>query len=60
MRQLGWVLRTGGKAYIVCQGNKLMQRVMDYDWVKNLFRIEEILSISIGGLGVCVYVLIKK
>jgi hypothetical protein len=37
-----------------------MQRVLDYDWVQGLFRIEETLSIAIGGLGVCVYVLIKK
>ncbi|KAI8339689.1 putative RNA methylase family UPF0020-domain-containing protein [Chlamydoabsidia padenii] len=60
MRQLGRVLRNGGKGYIVCQGNKLMQRVLDYDWVKDLFRIDEIINIAIGGLGVCVYILIKK
>ncbi|KAI8081539.1 S-adenosyl-L-methionine-dependent methyltransferase [Halteromyces radiatus] len=60
MRQLGKVLRQGGKAYIVSQGNKLMQRTLDYDWVQKMFSIEESLPIAIGGLGVCVYILKKK
>ncbi|ORZ09466.1 putative RNA methylase family UPF0020-domain-containing protein [Absidia repens] len=60
MREIGQVLCVGGKAYIVSQGNKLMRTVLDYGWVKNLFSLEEILPIAIGGVGVSVYVLIKK
>ncbi|KAI9300791.1 hypothetical protein BJ944DRAFT_234511, partial [Cunninghamella echinulata] len=60
IRQISHVLRKNGKAYIVSQGQKLMGRVLEYDWVKEIFLIEDILSISIGGIGVFIYILKKK
>ena len=44
------VLKPDGKAYIVTQGQKLMNRVLDYDWCKKMWTVDEILPIGISGL----------
>ncbi|CAO3632438.1 unnamed protein product [Cunninghamella blakesleeana] len=50
IRQISKVLRKNGKAYIVTQGQKLMGRVLAYDWVKEIFCLEDVISIGIGDI----------
>jgi hypothetical protein len=54
------VLKPDGKAYIVTQGHKLMNRVLDYDWCKKMWTVDEILPIGIGGLDAFLYTLSKN
>lgn len=54
------VLRQGGKAFIVTQGHKLMNRVLAYDWCKKQWKVDEILAIGIGGYDVSLYILSKQ
>lgn len=54
------VLKPDGKAYIVTQGQKLMNRVLDYDWCKKMWTVDEILPIGIGGLDAFLYTLSKN
>ncbi|KAI8140707.1 S-adenosyl-L-methionine-dependent methyltransferase [Fennellomyces sp. T-0311] len=60
MRQIGRVLRSKGKAYIVTQGHKLFNRVLGYPWCKELWSVDEVKPIAIGGYKVSLYILCKK
>ncbi|KAI7905830.1 putative RNA methylase family UPF0020-domain-containing protein [Cokeromyces recurvatus] len=60
MKQMWRVLRLEGKAYIVTQGRKLMNRVLAYDWCQKLWDVNEIIPIGIGGYDVYLYILSRK
>ncbi|KAI9493239.1 putative RNA methylase family UPF0020-domain-containing protein [Zychaea mexicana] len=60
MKQISRVLRSKGKAYIVTQGHKLLNRVLDYPWCAATWDINEIKPIAIGGHKVSLYILTKK
>ncbi|KAJ8654964.1 hypothetical protein O0I10_009360 [Lichtheimia ornata] len=60
MRQIGRVLRSHGKAYIVTQGRKLFNRVLAYPWCKETWNVDKVISIGIGGYPVSLYMLSKK
>ncbi|KAI9274582.1 putative RNA methylase family UPF0020-domain-containing protein [Phascolomyces articulosus] len=60
MKQIGRVLRSKGKAYIVTQGHKLFNRVLGYPWCKAMWNVDEIKPIAIGGHKVSLYILSKK
>ena len=60
MKQIGRVLRSKGKAYIVTQGHKLFNQVLSYPWCKAMWNVDEIKPIGIGGYNVSLYILSKK
>ncbi|KAI8639139.1 putative RNA methylase family UPF0020-domain-containing protein [Parasitella parasitica] len=60
VKQMHRVLKPDGKAYIVTQGLKLMNRVLQYDWCQKLWRVDNVLPISIGGLEAYLYTLSKN
>ncbi|CEP18775.1 hypothetical protein [Parasitella parasitica] len=60
VKQMHRILKPDGKAYIVTQGHKLMNRVLHYDWCQKLWSVDEILPIGIGGLDAYLYTLSKN
>ncbi|KAI7851068.1 putative RNA methylase family UPF0020-domain-containing protein [Circinella umbellata] len=60
MKQIGRVLKSKGKAYIVTQGHKLFNQVLNYPWCKAMWDVDEVKSIGIGGYNVSLYILSKK
>ncbi|KAI9475904.1 MAG: putative RNA methylase family UPF0020-domain-containing protein [Benjaminiella poitrasii] len=60
MKQMWRVLRPKGKAYIVTQGRKLMNRVLTYDWCQKLWAVETTIPIGIGGYDVYLYILSRR
>jgi hypothetical protein len=60
VKQMWNILRTNGKAYIVTQGHNLMNRILKYDWCQQLWTLNEIISIGIGGHDVSIYILTKN
>lgn len=60
MKQMYRILKLEGKAYIVTQGRKLINRVLAYDWCKKQWDIEQVIPIGIGGYDVYLYILRKK
>ncbi|CAO3693727.1 unnamed protein product [Rhizopus microsporus] len=59
MKQMWRVLQPKGKAYIVTQGNKLMHRVLKYDWCQKQWKVDDIVPIGIGGYDVYLFILSK-
>ncbi|KAI8385030.1 S-adenosyl-L-methionine-dependent methyltransferase [Radiomyces spectabilis] len=59
VRQMGNVLRVGGKALVVTQGQKLMNRVLAYPWCVAMWHTQAIIPIGIGGYDVYLYILQK-
>lgn len=53
-------LKPDGKAYIVTQGHKLMNRVLTYDWCLSMWTFDELIPIGIGGYEVYLYILSKN
>lgn len=60
MREMGRVLKSNGKAYIVSQGKKLMNTVLAYKWCAAMWSIDSVQPIEIGGYRVTLYVLTKS
>lgn len=60
MKQMWRLLKDGGKAYIVTQGQKLMTIVLRYDWCKKQWSTDKVIPIGIGGYEVYLYILSKK
>lgn len=60
MKQMWNILKPKGKAYIVTQGHKLMNRVFNYDWCQQLWTLDETILIGIGGHDVTIYILTKN
>jgi hypothetical protein len=54
------ILKNEGKAYIVTQGQKLMNTVLRYDWCKKQWLVNDIIPIGIGGYEVYLYILSKR
>ncbi|KAI7866659.1 putative RNA methylase family UPF0020-domain-containing protein [Spinellus fusiger] len=60
IKEISKVLPTHGKAYIVTQGLKLMNRVLAYPWCIDMWITNNIIPITIGGYDVYLYILTKK
>ncbi|KAI9318105.1 putative RNA methylase family UPF0020-domain-containing protein [Dichotomocladium elegans] len=60
IRQISNVLRPKGKAYIVTQGRKLLDRVLSYPWCKEMWDVDRIVTVGIGGYKVYLYMMTRK
>ncbi|KAG1298431.1 hypothetical protein G6F60_004208 [Rhizopus arrhizus] len=60
IKQMYRILKNEGKAYIVTQGQKLMNTVLRYDWCKKQWLVNDIIPIGIGGYEVYLYILSKR
>ncbi|RUS34477.1 hypothetical protein BC938DRAFT_480207 [Jimgerdemannia flammicorona] len=59
MKELYRIIRPHGRAFLVTQGHKVMNRVLEYPWCANMFEVEQKVEITIG-YRVYLYVLVRK
>ncbi|KAI8969042.1 putative RNA methylase family UPF0020-domain-containing protein [Mycotypha africana] len=60
LKEMWRIVNKDGRAYIVTQGRKLMNRTLDYDWCQKLWSVHKVIPIGIGGYEVYLYILMKK
>ncbi|RUP49546.1 putative RNA methylase family UPF0020-domain-containing protein, partial [Jimgerdemannia flammicorona] len=48
MKELYRIIRPHGRAFLVTQGHKVMNRVLEYPWCANMFEVEQKVEITIG------------